>query len=404
MSAGQKPQTTGAIEHPVSVCHVTSGDRWAGAEVQVATALRQLSQRQDLAVSALVFNDGRLVSELREANVPVQVIDESQNGFFSIVDSASKLLAAGPPDILHSHGYKANTVCYAVARRCGIRHLVRSQHGLTEPFSGLRRWKNRVLMTVDGLIGRHATDRIISVSQEMRSHLVQSFPPEKVVVIENGLDCERVGSGLTSSEAKLRLGLAADAPVVGYAGRLEPVKQLDRLIDAAGNIVRATPAAVILIVGDGKEEQRLRGLAERSPVREHIKFLGHRDDIYDVLRAMDVFVLCSQHEGLPMVLLEAMWMGVTTVAGAMGGPANVIQDGISGVLVDAAHPEHIADACTRVIRDPEQRRRMAEKAHERVRAQYSAETNAAQLAELYLSLVREDPNRITNSALTRAAK
>ncbi|MBZ5647061.1 MAG: glycosyltransferase family 4 protein [Acidobacteriia bacterium] len=381
----------GAVAPPgsderVSVCHIASGDRWAGAEVQIATALRFLSQRQDVSISAVLFHDGRLARELRDCGVPVQVIDEATHGFFSIVSDGSVLVRKTNPVILHSHGYKANTVSFAIAMRCGIPHLVRSQHGLAEPFTGIKRWKNRVLQAVDGMIGRYRTDRVISVSDEMRVHLARTVSAKKVVIIRNGLDCTRVQSSLSPGEAKLRLGLPADAVVIGSAGRLEPVKRLERLVRAATLIVRDLPSAHVVIAGDGNEENRLRELAQASDVRDRIHFLGHRDDIFDVLRAIDVFVICSDHEGLPMVLLEAMWLGLPVVASAVGGMADVIENGVSGVLLPVAGPEEISRMCVRIAHDPALRMSMTEKARRRVREDYSAEQNAAGLAELYRSL------------------
>lgn len=384
VSGTELPSSAGRA---VSICHILSGDRWAGAEAQTATALRFLARRPDVSVAAIVFNEGRLARELRTCGVPVEVVAEDRHGFLSIVRAGSRLLRSPRPMILHSHGYKANVVSFAIAGRCGIDYLVRSQHGLPEPYAGVKRWKNRVLHAVDAAISRYRTDCVISVSRELRGHLVRSIPPEKVTIVSNGLDLARVSCGLSPVEARLRLGLPADAVVIGSAGRLEPVKRIDRLIEAAALILPEVPAAHVVIAGDGTEEERLRGLAQLSPARERIHFLGYRDDIHDVLRAMDIFVLCSEHEGLPMVLLEALWLGLPVVGSAVGGIAEVIEDGVSGVLLADATPQELARACVRLAHDPELRHGLSEQGRRRVRETFSAEDSAARLAELYLVLV-----------------
>ena len=110
----------------------------------------------------------------------------------------------------------------------------------------------------------------------------------------------------------------ADCAVVGTAGRLDPIKRLDIFLAAAKQIGNALPNTRFVIAGDGTEASRLRDLAARLGLSDRVLFLGHRDDIYDVIRAMDIFVFCSDHEGLPMALLETLYLGVAR-RGAPGG-------------------------------------------------------------------------------------
>ena len=112
-------------------------------------------------------------------------------------------------------------------------------------------------------------------------------------------------------------------------------------------------------------------------------FLGHRDDIYDVLRALEVFVLCSDHEGLPMVLLEALHLGVPAVGRRVGGLPEVIQDGVNGILLSSDEPAELAEACLRLLEDEGLRHRLAVAAPRVVAEKFSAESNAAQVAALY---------------------
>src|SRR5207249_3695 len=99
----------------LAVCHIVSGDRWAGAEVQVATLLRAMAGRNGLRVAAIVLNEGRLADELQTAGVEVRVIPESRNGFFQIYRQAASFLREHPADVLHSHRYKEDILAAVLA-------------------------------------------------------------------------------------------------------------------------------------------------------------------------------------------------------------------------------------------------------------------------------------------------
>lgn len=378
--------TAGAI----SVCHVASGDRWAGAEVQVATLLRALARRPELRLSAILLNEGRLAEEARKCGVAVKVIPEAQNWFPAILAQATRHLRGQGIQVLHSHRYKENLLAALLAWRCGVPHVVRSQHGMPEPFRGWKRLKQGGLQWLDRMTARHATDRVIAVTVEMSAWLGRHTRPGQVVTIHNGLDREQAQSRLNAQQAKQRLGIPADGSVIGTAGRLEPIKRLDLFLLAAAQIAQAAGGARFVIVGEGSEETRLRELARAQGLGERALFLGHRDDIYDVLRALDLFVISSDHEGLPMVLLEAMNLGVPVVSRAVGGICEVIENHVSGVLVDSVEPAALARACLDLLADEGARRRLAAAGPQRVAERFSAEKTAAQVADLYRSLVEQD--------------
>jgi glycosyltransferase involved in cell wall biosynthesis len=224
------------------------------------------------------------------------------------------------------------------------------------------------------------------MTRDLRRHI----DPRKIVTIPNGVDTERVRSTLTSGEAKEKLGIERDCPVLGTAGRLEPIKRLDLFLRAAELISLEQPAARFVIAGDGSEEARLKNLARTLAIQDRVLFLGHRSDIADVLRALDVLVLCSDHEGLPMILLEALSLGVPVVARRVGGIPEVLEDGVNGVLVDSPHPAALAARCLEVLADESSRLRFAQAGVRLVLGNYAAAGTAAQVARLYRSLLQTE--------------
>lgn len=371
----------------IAVCHVASGDRWAGAESQLAGLLTALQRVEDLSVSAIFLNEGRLAAEARQAGVEVCVFPEAEWSFFKICSEASRFVRSKRIQVLHSHRYKENLIAALVAGRCHVPVHVSSSHGAPEPFGGRKHYKQRGIQLLDGLVARYSTDLVVSVSEDLRRQLIRHIPFAKVVTVYNGIDERQVFSALTVAEAKRRLGISPEYGVVGTVGRLDPVKRLDIFLAAAQEIVSSESNTKFVIAGEGGEEQTLRRLTHDLQLDEQVLFLGHRDDVFDVLRAMDVLVFCSDHEGLPMALLEALYLGVPIVARPVGGIAEVIQNGVSGVFVDSADPRALAEACVNVLRDADGRKRMAEVGIRLVSAKFTAGNSAAEVARLYRSLV-----------------
>jgi len=370
----------------LGVCHIASGDRWAGAEVQLTALLKGLWQSPDLKLFAIFLNEGRLADEVRKIGIDVCVFDEAEQSFFQILSGAVRFLVGKNVQVLHSHRYKENLLAAVLVRRCHVPIHVCSRHGAPEPFKGWRGLKQGAIQALDRQVALRATDCVISVSNELRAQLTSGLTTTKVVTIHNGIDEDKVFSRFTKSEAKQRLGVSPGCAIIGTAGRLDPVKRLDIFLNATKQIADALPDTRFVIAGDGAETSRLQDLAARVGLSEQIQFLGHRDDIYDVIRAMDIFVLCSEHEGLPMALLEALYLGVPVVARPVGGIVEVIQDGVSGVWLPSAEPVDLASACISLLCDESRRDSLAQAGAAVVARGFTARHTVEQTRALYRSL------------------
>lgn len=386
-SATRTPEWDGTTPGKIHVCHIASGDRWAGAEVQIATLLKYLAADKDISLSAIVLNPGRLADEIDRLGIRSTVIPEKWTGFIGILRQAASFLRGRETHVLHSHRYKENLLATLLARRVHVPVLIRTQHGLIEPHKGFRNVKQTLLYSFDRLTARWAADRVIGVSMELSERLGQELGTQKVISIPNGIDINQVRSHLSVAEARQRLGIAPGACVLGAASRLEPVKRLDIFLQAAHQISHHYPQARFVIAGEGKEEVRLRGLARQLGIQEQVLFLGHRDDVFDVLRAFDILVISSDHEGLPMVVLEAMALGLVVVARDVGGMAEVLTDGVTGILVPSDSCGPLAAACLKAFADEGWRQRMGMAAQKLVAQKFSAERTGAQVAQLYRALV-----------------
>ncbi len=373
--------TRGRPGNRLAVCHLVSAEQWAGAEAQIAMLLRQLSANTALSLSAIVLGEGRLGEELKNCGIATALIPHASGRFLASLHEASRFLRENKIDVLHSHKSKENLLALLLARRFGIRFLVRTHHGMPEPHT----LKDHVVYGIESMTARYAS-RVVCVSSDLKQRFASKVSGERLTVIRNAIDLERVRSRFTAGEAKIRLEISPECQVAGLVGRLEAVKRVDLFLDVARCLSRELPSTRFVIAGTGREEAALRESLRGNDLERRTLFLGERDDIYDVLRALDLLFITSDHEGLPTVLLEALALGVPVVARNVGGIGEVISDCVSGRLVNSADAGTIASASLPLLGAGALRNRVISNGIKTVRA-FSAAKNASNYMHIYHSVV-----------------
>lgn len=279
--------------------------------------------------------------------------------------------------ILHVHGYAAADFGRLAARRVGA-GLVLHEH-FADPrmpaYQGL----------ADRLLSRF-TDRAIAVSGSTRDFLVRQrhVPASRVRLIWNGAPLAEFAPVTPAAALATRreLGLPAEAPVVGSIGRLSAQKGHRYLLDAAVLVLARRNDARFLIVGDGDQMEPLRRQAEALGISPSVSFAGHRTDVRALLGALDVFCISSTYEGTPLALFEAMAAGKAIVSTAVDGCREVLEDGVTGLLVPPRDPDALSMALVRCLDDEDLRASLAKRARE-ASARYDVATCVAQMQDLY---------------------
>jgi glycosyltransferase involved in cell wall biosynthesis len=358
----------------------------------VATLLPALKRFDDLELSALLLNGGRLADELTRQGIPVTICDESRLGTMRLFRAVTKHLAELRPHILHSHRYKEHVLAALARPESHNRLTVQTYHGLEEKLPGWRGLKVRLYNAINVAVAKATADGVVGVSSEITSILKRRYPSAHVRCIRNGIDLHRVVATRERSAMRARMDVQADTFVVGTVGRLMPIKGFEYLIEAfaLGLRQRNEQESKLVIVGEGPLRSALEQCASSHGVSQHVRFLGMRSDVYDLMRAFDVFVLSSLHEGVPMVLLEAMALGVPIVATRVGGIPEILEDGREAMLVPAQDPEAIARAIAVLAEACELRTRFARSAQSRAEGQFSIEVSATSMREMYRSLCPAD--------------
>lgn len=225
-------------------------------------------------------------------------------------------------------------------------------------------------------------DRLITVSGAQRStYLRIGVPPELVTTVANGVP--PLGAGPGRAEARRRLGLDPHQPVLLTVGRLIVMKGHRYLVDALPQLRSRFPELAAVVIGEGHTVGELVERAEAAGVGEALRLPGHRDDARELLDAADVFVLPSLHEGMPLVLLEAMAAGVPVVATRVVGTTEVVQDGVTGLLVPPADPGALAVALEKVLEDPTLRASLAQAGAAAYRSRFTARRMALDTLAIY---------------------
>lgn len=372
----------------VAVVHIISGDLWAGPENQLVTLLSALRHDERFAVRVITLNDGVLVERLRQLGVPVAVIAEAGRSFFALVRAVAAELGPLGEIVLHSHRYKENILASLIARRTKRAVLVQTVHGTTEIFSGLKAFKARTYLGLNRFATKRAFDCVIAVSDEIRRAVQRELGPRpRVVTIRNAVQLDALQANRSRDEVRRELSVAPDALVLGMIGRLVPVKAIDKMLVAMDSIVRRFPNAQLVLAGAGPEAAALRAEASRLGIAPRVQFLGNRSDVPDLLQALDLLVISSQHEGIPTVLLEAMAMGRAVVSTAVGGIPEVVTDGVEARLVPPGDSEALADACARLLESVDERERMGCAGRARVEGEFSAAVLSQRVGDLYAELL-----------------
>jgi glycosyltransferase involved in cell wall biosynthesis len=228
-------------------------------------------------------------------------------------------------------------------------------------------------------------DAFVAVSHEdaRRMAEIEKIPPSLIEVVPNGIPEPVAPSG---HDVRAELGIDADTPLIGSICVLRPQKAVQTFLEAVAILRRTVPVRA-LVVGDGPERGRLEQLAAELGIGDATTFTGRRDDVPDVLAALDVVVSSSVFEGSPLALIEAMAAGKAIVATRVGGVPDLIEDGRHGRLVEPGDPARLAAAIEPLLADPGLRRELGERAARRQRAEFTLEATIVRLQELYETLL-----------------
>lgn len=236
-------------------------------------------------------------------------------------------------------------------------------------------------------------DSIVVLTKDAKKGLIKlHFPQEKIRIIPTGSNPalfieER--NNLSREKVLMKFNIPKNKFVVGTIAILKPRKGISYLIDAAKTVIKEYPDVRFLIIGSGPLEKKLKEEVRSLGLQEYIVFQNYYEHILEIYESINLLVLPSLTEGIPAVLLEAMAFGVPVVATGVGGVPEMIEDGISGILVPPKNPEALAEAIIKIYKNPELASKMAKSARTRFEKSFTAEMMARQYEKVYEELLRK---------------
>jgi glycosyltransferase involved in cell wall biosynthesis len=301
---------------------------------------------------------------------------------FSILRRLVKILKEHNVDILHCHAHKATVYGTISAMLAKTPVVIAHVHGLGRSHNFKRKLMNFLLF--------RKINRIIPVAESVKKDVLKNnwfLSENKFFVLENSVDYERFAVvSIPKKDARQMLEVPSDAFVFGTVGRLAPTKGLSYMIEAFAKVKQQMPSSHLVLLGDGRCKAELQNQAVSTSYQDSIHFLGRRENIPQLLKGIDVFVLASIAEGLPRVILEAMAAGVPCIATQVGGIPEIINTENVGIWVPPANADALAEAMLKVANMPRDRlEKLTESAQNRVRQVYSHDVVGEKLRKLYES-------------------
>ena len=364
------------------VTHVISGDLWAGAEVQVYNLCRALKASGQITPTAVVFNNGILSEKLQELGISVSIADETKLGPLAIARSIAAHCKSHGTKILHTHGFKENALGILGKDMARVPRSVRTVHGNPETKLSFTKPHKWLISKLDIALGRLRQQAVIAVSTQLEDTLKKLFPG-KVYKIFNFVDIDDIRrQWLFSKES------GGSPPRIGIVGRLVPVKRVDLFIQTIALLNRRGFECTGTIIGSGPLESQLKKLTNELNISDRVKFTGFVSPALKELCKLDALLMTSDHEGLPMTLLEAMSLGVNIIAHNVGGIPEVLDYGRAGMLVT----DHTPDGYAQVVRSffesqDFESMRNARHPHEILFKKFNVDENSQRYISIYRELI-----------------
>ncbi len=377
------------------VLQLISSSGFFGADNMIIALAKEL-RRSSFTPTIGVFKNLQsphleVAQEAKKHNFPVKLFPCSGRLDLRTILRIRDFLGKKNIDIIHTHGYKSNLYALAACLGTKVGRISTCHNWLGDDV------KMKFYARLDkALLNRF--DRVIAVSDSVKQEVLKHrISHNKVSFIHNGIDIREYDNREQSDRLRRECDIHKNCKVIGTVGRLSEEKGHLHLVGAAERILREYRKVVFLIVGDGPMRQQLEAQSSRLAERINAKsengkppfiFAGARRDMPDVYALMDIFVLPSLTEGLPMALLEALGAKRPVVATRVGAVPKVIEDGCSGLLVPPGDVDGLAEAIIRLLKDRREAHDLAQRGQERVKKDFSSQSMAQRYIEVYQDVVR----------------
>lgn len=364
------------------VIHIIGGGEFGGAEDHIIHLLKEL-RKEEVSSEVICFYDSLFAEALRENQIPVEVLSY---GRFDIrlLFGLTKLLKEKKPDIVHTHGVKANFFGRIAAKKVKIPLNVTTIHSILK--YDYAHFAYRLAAFLENST-RHKNDYYIAISNEIKKQLlIEHVNPDDIQVIYHGIDTEKFAPKEDEQAKSLarQWGKDADTFLVGAVGRLQTVKGFSYFIEAAAKLHKENQGTFrFVLIGEGPKRAELESLVEEKGLGDVFHFAGFRSDVESCLRALNCYVSSSLSEGLGLSVMEALATGTPVVTTGVGGVNDFARNKSNCLVIAPKDVDELTDAVRTIYNEKDLANQLSEQAVQDIRASFSLEKMGKMTASQY---------------------
>jgi glycosyltransferase involved in cell wall biosynthesis len=373
------------MNRPYRVLHVIDSLVLGGAQVVLENLLTHADRTRFTPETVCLHGHGVFWDRIKATGSPVHSLS-FHHYFPSYVPGLMGLMLARRYDVVHCHLLASNLIAKPIASFLGVPVRINHDH-CNDKLADPRRWTP----AADTWTNRFST-HVCAVSESTRQFLIQheGVSEERATTVHNGVDLAIFHPRPEQrAEARARWNLPPDAFVVAGIGRLSYQKNFALFLDTAAKVLEKHPSAHFVIAGTGEDDAALRAQAARLGIESRLQFLGYVGDMTALYPALDLLLLTSRYEGLPITILEAMAVGIPIVASRLDGMLEILRDGEEAALVPPGDLDAFAVRVCELIEQPDLAQRYASAALTKARAHHSAEAMTRAVEAIYLKYLPE---------------
>ena len=361
----------------IRILHLTTDSRIGGTERNIISLAANLNKERFENIVVALLSGGSLIDELTKLNVKAYCVGMKSKFDIMAIRRLSDIIKESRADILHTYLFHANILGRIVGRINRVPVIISSERCLDLERRGFNNLLNNLTL--------RWCSKIVVVSDSVGKMLMarDKVPCSRIVRIYSGIEFSNYNLNIDKDRKRKELGLKSDDTIIGTIGRLRPEKGHEYLIKTMAEVLRKFPEARLLIVGDGPEENKLKCLIDKMGIKDNVVFTGYRNDVPEILAILDLFILPSIEEGLPLAVLEAMASGRGIVATRIGGTEELIEDGVTGVLVPPKDVNALVKAIYGLLKERDKINRLGMMAKEVVKKNFSSNNMLTNYERLY---------------------
>lgn len=322
---------------------------------------------------------GHLGEKLKEKGINIFALNRKKGIDFHLIGRLTKLMRKYKVSIMHAHSYSPYFYGATAGILAKVPTIIFTEHGRFFPD------RKRVKRIIYNQFLSLFTTQFVAVSEDIKKSLVvyEGIQEKKIMVILNGVDVDKFNIDIQLDKKKKEFNLEPTDKIIALVARLEMRKDIPTLLKAMTHVLKVFKETKLLIVGEGELQTKLKDLSKELEIYKNVIFCGRREDIPEIMKIIDIYVLSSISEGTSVTLLEAMAAKKPIVATNVGGNPKVIQDSISGILVPPQNPDILAEKIISLLGHPERCIKMGEEGYKIVQEKFSLQRMVSDYEMLY---------------------